>query len=461
MPHSEVVRVFSTTLDPDFDCPWQVRPPSDGTGSGVVIGPDQILTGAHVVANATFVQVQKPSLPDKAVARVRAVSHDCDLALLEVVEPGDFLADVTPATLGDLPRLRDEVVVVGYPVGGEEISITEGVVSRVEVQRYSHSQRDLLAITVDAAINAGNSGGPVFGDGHVVGIAFQKKSSADRIGEMVPAPVIRWFLDGVAGARSLQAPALGVTTQGLENVLLRTTLGLGPDGHGVAVIKLDHGGSSDGVLAVRDVITAIDGHAIANNGTVQYRGHHRTRLDVALVGRYVGDRIPLSTVRAGQRREVEVVLRPWLPLVPRTPHDQLPAYFVYAGLVFQTLTRDFLATWGDRWWEKAPAEFRVAYYWGERTAARHEVVVLTQVLADEINVGYSNLYNESVLAVDGMVPRDLTDFVARLTEATGIVEILMSSGGIILLETAAVRAATARILARYHIPADRSADLPR
>jgi S1-C subfamily serine protease len=228
MAYPEVVRVFATTQDPDHDSPWQTRSPSSSTGSGVVIAGGAILTGAHVVANATFLQVQKPSHPDKAIARVRAVCHDADLALLEVVEPADFLADVTPAELGEMPRLRDEVAVVGYPVGGEEISITEGVVSRIEVQRYSHSQRNLLAVTVDAAINAGNSGGPVFGGGKVVGIAFQKLTGVDNIGEMVPPPVIRTFLDGVAAGKRPLVPAMGVITQNLENPLLRKQLGLGP-----------------------------------------------------------------------------------------------------------------------------------------------------------------------------------------------------------------------------------------
>src|SRR5690606_37034549 len=174
---------------------------------------------AHVVANATFLQIQKISHPDKAIARVKAVSHDCDLALLEVTEPPDFLDDLEPAEVGDMPLLRDEVAVVGYPVGGEEISITEGVVSRIEVQRYSHSQRHLLAVTVDAAINAGNSGGPVFDqkDGKVVGIAFQKLTGVDNIGEMVPPPIIHAFLKGVAKGKQPEIPALGITTQNLEN----------------------------------------------------------------------------------------------------------------------------------------------------------------------------------------------------------------------------------------------------
>src|SRR5205085_10992045 len=119
------------------------------------------------------------------------------LAWLEAVEPPQLFADTEPAGVGGMLNLRAGFAVVGYRVGGVAISITEGVVSRIEVQRYVHSQRHLLAVTVDAAINAGNSGGPVFGDNKVVGIAFQKLTGVDNIGEMVPPPIIRAFLDGV------------------------------------------------------------------------------------------------------------------------------------------------------------------------------------------------------------------------------------------------------------------------
>ena len=454
-----VIRVFATSQDPDFDGPWQARTPSNSTGSAVVIGPGLLLTGAHVVANATFLQVQKPSQPDKAIARVRAVSHDSDLALLEVVEPADFLDDIQPAELGPMPHLRDQVAVVGYPVGGEEISITEGVVSRIEVQRYSHSQRHLLAVTVDAAINAGNSGGPVFGNNKVVGIAFQKLTGVDNIGEMVPPPIIRAFLDGVDAGKRPEIPALGITTQNLENPLLRKQLGLADDERGVAVLHVDYSGSAEGHLEPRDVITAIDGLPIANNGTIQHMGHTRTRYDVVLGHRYIGDRIELRIKRNGVARTINLTLKPWMPLVPRSRYDLAPAYFVYGGLVFQTLTRDYLTTW-DKWWNKAPKEFLNYYYLGYRSPEQHEVVILTQILADEINVGYGHLYNEAIATLDGRVPRDMEDFVARLSGAHGVVELTTTSGGMIMLDADEVRRANPRILARYHIPRDRTVGLP-
>jgi S1-C subfamily serine protease len=457
MSYSSVVRIYATTQDPDYDSPWQAQLPSSSTGSGVVIAPNRILTGAHVIANGTFVQVQKIHDPDKAVARVIGVCHDCDLALLEV-DGRRFMDGIEPAKIGELADLRDRVAVVGFPVGGEEISITEGVVSRIEVQRYSHSQRHLLAVTVDAAINKGNSGGPVFKAGHVVGIAFQKLETAENAGEMVPAPIIKHFIEAIDRKRELRIPALGITTQGIENPFLRRQLGLSDTEGGVLVLSMDYGGSAWGVLEPGDAILEISSHPIAANSTIKFRGRYRCRYDVMLGWSFVGDPLELVILRQGTRRKVTLTLAAPAQLVPRSQYDQPPTYFIFGGLVFQVLSRDFLSTW-DSWWDKAPKEFLYLYYSGNRTEERQEVVVLTQILADELNVGYENLYSESVIAVNGRMPRDMIDFVSTVESSQGTVEIRTSSDSYIVLDCAKAHAAATRILDRYRIARDRSTDL--
>jgi hypothetical protein len=188
-------------------------------------------------------------------------------------------------------------------------------------------------------------------------------------------------------------------------------------------------------------------------------GRHRTRYDVVLGHRYIGDRIKLEIKRAGKMKLVELELKKWTPLVPRSRYDEPPQYFLYGGLVFQQLTRDYLTTW-DKWWNKAPKEFLNYYYLGYRTAEQHEVVILTQILADEINVGYAHLYNEAVATLNGKLPLDMVEFVHMLSTAHGVVEITTTSGGIIMLDADEIRKATPRILARYHIPRDRTPGLP-
>lgn len=467
MVYSSVVRIFATRQRPDFDNPWQNRSPSRGTGSGVIIAPGRVLTGAHVVANATFLRVQKVSDPDKVVAHIAAICHDCDLALLEV-EHDSFMNGVTIEEIGDLPTLRDHVSVVGYPVGGEEISITEGVVSRIEVQRYSHSQRYLLAITVDAAINKGNSGGPVFKDGKICGIAFQSWEDANNIGELVPAPLIRQFLSGVdrhkpapdakKQALSAKIPGLGIRTQNLENPLLRKKAGLTAGESGILVTGVEYGGSAWNILKEGDALLEVQGMSISNNGTVQYHNRFRTRYSVILAEKYIGDELDFKILRDGEKRTVSLTLKEVTYLVPRRSHDEIPTYFVYGGMVFQVLTLNFLATW-DHWWDKAPPEFLYYYYLGSRTEDYREVVILTQILADEINVGYERMYSEVVASVNGQKPRDMRHFVELVKGSEELVEIRTTAGSMVALDKQDAEVANKRILERYHIPRSMSKDL--
>ncbi len=418
-----------------------------------------MLTAAHVVANATFLQVQKVSEPDKLVARVAAVCHDCDLALLEVTDPR-LMDGLVPAELGELPDRRERVSVIGYPVGGEEISITEGVVSRIEIQHYSHSQRNLLAITVDAAINSGNSGGPVYRDGKVIGIAFQTHRDGENIGDVVPTIFVKRFLQAVEQGRSPDVPSLGIRTQNLENPQLRQHIGLGEREAGVLVTSVRHEGTCQGVLQAGDAILEIDGMPVANNGTVNYLGRYRTRFDVGVGERYCGDEVTFKILRAGERIEVSGSLAREPYLVLRDQYDCSPRYFVFAGFVFQVLTRDYLKTW-DEWWNRAPTEFLMLYHLGTRSPDRREVVLLSQVLADEVNVGYAHLYSESIVSVNGHRPRDFDDFVKHVELAleSGTLNLRTSHHGMIVLNAEQARQRNQEILARYDIPEDRSIDL--
>jgi S1-C subfamily serine protease len=458
MTHPQVVRVYSTYQDPDYECPWQSVAPRGSTGSGVIVGPARVLTGAHVVANATFVQVQKQDDPSKVPARVLAISHDCDLALLEIDDPA-FTRGIKPARIGELPRLREAVQVVGYPIGGEEVSITEGVVSRIEVQRYEHSQRHLLAVTVDAAINEGNSGGPVFARGKVVGIAFQALPDAENIGEMVPAPIIERFLAGVKSGKDPQVPGIGISTQPLENPALRAHLGMKPAHSGVLITAVQYGSSAWGQLQKGDVLMELDGLRIADNGTVRYRGRHRCQFDAVIGDHHCGSVVQARVLRGGAVCSVRMTMQPMAWLVPRTEFDRRPMWFLYGGLVFQRLTAEFLRIWGEHWWDKAPKELLHLYYSGLRRPEQQEVVVLAQVLADRVNVGYEPFMNDVVAEVNGVRPVDMRDFIARMDAAVGEVVLKLTSGATVLLDSKAAKAAMPRILEQYHVPGDRSSDL--
>ena len=165
-----VVRITTTSQDPDYKVPWNPGNIARGVGAGFIINGPRIITNAHVISNARFITVERENDPKKYPARVKFVAHDCDLAVLEVRDPS-FYKGLRPLEIGGIPKLESGVSVYGYPIGGERLSVTRGVVSRVDFQVYSHSAVDShLACQIDAAINPGNSGGPVLQEGRVVGV---------------------------------------------------------------------------------------------------------------------------------------------------------------------------------------------------------------------------------------------------------------------------------------------------
>ena len=176
--------------------PWQTKQQRESTGSGFIVDGNRIITNAHCVADQAHVMVRKHGDPRKYSARVVAVGHECDLALL-TTDSAEFWEGTQPLTFGGIPNLQDPVAVVGYPTGGDNISVSVGVVSRVEPQQYVHGAASLLAIQIDAAINPGNSGGPAVLNKEVVGVAFQSLEGAENIGFIIPVPIIQHFLDDV------------------------------------------------------------------------------------------------------------------------------------------------------------------------------------------------------------------------------------------------------------------------
>ncbi|MBM4153000.1 MAG: trypsin-like peptidase domain-containing protein, partial [Kiritimatiellaceae bacterium] len=178
---SAIVKIYTVHNVPDYYNPWNMRGTQSSTGSGCVISGKRPLTNGHVVRDQTFIQVRRFGESRRFQARVLFVSHQADLAILSVDDP-TFFDNVEPLSFGELPYTQSEVNVYGFPMGGDTLSITKGVISRIEHQVYSHSSVPLLAAQIDAAINPGNSGGPAIISNKIVGVAMQGMTQADNIG---------------------------------------------------------------------------------------------------------------------------------------------------------------------------------------------------------------------------------------------------------------------------------------
>ncbi|OGV59304.1 MAG: hypothetical protein A2X45_04895 [Lentisphaerae bacterium GWF2_50_93] len=454
---SSVVKVYTVQSNPDYHQPWQNYPQSSSTGSGCLIRGNLILTNAHVVSNSTFIMVRKQGDPKKYVAKLVIAGHQCDLALLKV-EDEDFFNGMEPLDIGELPLLQDKVAVMGYPIGGDNISITEGVVSRIEPTIYSHSGKYLLAVQIDAALNPGNSGGPVIKDGRIVGVAFQNMSEEQNIGYMVPATIVSHFLDDVKDGKFNGFPDIDLDVSTMENQDIRKWAGMADGQTGVLVTHLTEPEKKKGLFKLNDVILEIDGVKIANDASVPFRDGELIFLGHLIWQKHVGDKCMLKVLREGKPIDFEYTLGGGTKLVPQRVYDVLPSYYVIGGLLWVPLSENYLDTWGQ--WTKAPIELVNFAMKGEVTDDRDQVVVLSNVLADDVNMGYQNLRYTSVSTVNSRKVKNLKDFIDKIEGIkTGFLEIVLEDNNKIVLDVEKARKATTDILQRYRIGSDRSPDL--
>lgn len=451
------VQIHFVARDPDWSQPWQYDRQRSGTGSGVVIDGQRILTNAHVVTDATYLTVRRSGDVKRWPAHVEFVAHDGEAALLKVDDP-EFFKGADPVAFGDLPEQRDKLAVYGFPTGGTELSITEGVVSRVGAVVYSHSGRKLLTVQTDAAINAGNSGGPVFKDGKLVGIAFQHMVApgSENMGYVVPIPMIRRFLADVKNGRYEGIPTLGVTFQEMENPAMRRAYGLAEDATGVLINKIQYDSSAWGVLQPGDVLTRLAGMPIGQNGSVTLRGEERVDFGHIIASRQTGEEIEAEVVRERKPLKLTIKLKRLVDLVPGPMHDVTPSYFILGGFVFMPLSEDFMRAHGG-------GTYRLRSIAGEEVATpeRTQVVTLSQVLAHEVNRGFHGWGLLSVAKLNGKAVgsmKDLVEASRRPVDGRQVLE--FESGSKAVLDAKAAADAMPEIMKRYGVTKDRSTDLP-
>lgn len=458
IPYESIVKIENTAVEYNYATPWNAGHYLGNTGTGFFIGGNRFLTNAHVLSSSSRLMVTLTGDPTPHPARLLFIGHDCDLALFELEDPA-LSERLQPLAIGVTPTLDSEVRAVGFPVGGERLSVTRGVVSRIDYVGYAHTEVDQhLAVQIDAAINPGNSGGPVLQGGQVVGVAFQGLGEAENTGYMIPPPVIRRFLADVEDGHYDGYVDLGLSELPLVSPAQRAALGLEEDGRGVLVGHVLATGSADGSLREGDILLAIDGLPIASDGSVVVDGE---RLNMAEVveRRFVDDRVEVDLRRGGSPLKVELTLRtlPALKILA-TDYDNPPRYVVAAGLVFQPVNRNLFSAM-----QPTPAVGRTLqeHLQENRFLERPDIVVFTQVLPASVNSGTEEFVGGVVESIDGTPVRTLHDvhrlLNGRFDQPQGgeFIEIrLRDVGRPLLLRRTEAAAAHARILESYGIRSD-------
>lgn len=463
-PERAVVQILVASQVPVYDAPWRFHPIRRSSGSGFVIEGGRILTNAHVVSWAKQILVRRYQDPRLLPARVVYAGHDCDLAVLELEDPAG-LAELKPLALGELPPVQSTVVTCGYPAGGDQMSFTRGVVSRIEVQTYAHAgNRALLAVQTDAAINPGNSGGPVFQDGKVVGVAFQGIPGLQNAGFFIPPEVVRHFLADVADGRNDGFPLAGVSIEPLQNPAYRRALGLADDGRGARVDFLRADSPAAAVLRPDDVLLEVGGSPVGSDAMIPYRGN-RVAATVAFQSRQAGEPLPMKIWRDRAALDVSVTMQAYDgDRLAGRQYDTPPRYFIHAGLVFTPLSANYLDTVGqlgrEPLWEGFARLVHTLHHLPVENpaAARPEPVVLAGVLPHAVNADFGLRGRALVNRVNGVRIDRLEDVRDALLKNTGERHIIEfdgpEHGPIEAIDRAAATAAHADILRTYNIGSD-------
>jgi S1-C subfamily serine protease len=342
---NSVVHVFATQRAPNFGQPWTKLPPREGTGTGFVIEGNRILTNAHVVQYAGQLYVQPNQSADKIPAKVVAVSPGIDLAVLSI-EDEEFFKTRPPIPMSEgFPKVRSAVNVYGFPIGGQQMSVTEGIISRVEYSSYNFQTSGLI-VQIDAALNPGNSGGPAVSDGKLVGVAFSGLRSADNIGYLIPVEEIITFLADVADGSYQGKPQMFDDLQTVENDALRARLGLAK-GVGGAMVRAPLKTDDDYPLKEWDVITHIGPHAIDAGAKVVVADDQQLPFTYYVPKLTKDGKVPLKVLREGKEIDVELPVSIEKPSIFPYLRGKYPSYFIYGPLVFSSVSRELVGALGQ------------------------------------------------------------------------------------------------------------------
>jgi S1-C subfamily serine protease len=453
-----VFKIHVSMQRPDYAQPWQAGGSGSGTGTGFLIGKKRLLTNAHVVADATFIEVQPHGDARKIPARVVYIGYDCDLAVLEL-EDESILEGLSPLELGDrLPELGDEVYAIGYPVGGTMLSLTRGVVSRLDSAVYALSGADQhLVMQIDAAINPGNSGGPVVSGDRVVGVVFQGISQGQGLGYCIPLPVVRHFLEDIEDGRYHGYPELGVNTLDSRNPALREALGIPDPNCGVLVTYVDGFSAAAKRLRAGDVLLSADGFPVAPDATVQMDGRALNFTELVERKQW-GQPIVFDVWREGKSERIEVPLdNPPDPFAYRNEYDVLPEYVLTGGLCFMPISRGLIGTLGN----KDPRAVQSVLYYAQRGKSdglvgdRRQFVVLAGVLPHPFNTYTASFLYRIVKEINGRPIRALADVPAALAEPAGGFHVIRFDGHPLplILDATGLPAVNLDIQLRYNVPA--------
>lgn len=458
MTNDSLVRVNSTGQAYDFFRPWGKKAPFMRRGLGVVLPDHQVLVTAELIANHTYVELEKAATAEKTPAEVTVIDYDSNLALLKPVNP-DFLKDAKALSLDDKARVGDKASILQLESNGL-IAETPATVTTITVAPYPLDHLALLTYRMSAPLQnrEGSFTIPAVRNGKLVGL-LMRYDGRSQTADLIPAPVIEHFLTDAKLAAYPGFPRVGVAFAATRDPQFRKYIGLTENG-GVYVTEV-RPGSAGGKAGLKkgDIVLAVDGKPVDQDGNYDDPSFGKISFShLTNTIRHAGDKIDFTIQRDGKRETIPVTLEPLNKddLVSE-PYifDKQPRYYVLGGLVFQELSRPYLQEWGGNWSKDGPQ--RLVYldsFQGEMPDEHKKVVFLSQVIPSPNTLGYENLDHLVVTKVNGVEINSLEDIAkATASPKDGFHRVEFEQDpGFIVLDAAEVETGKRQLMQDYGIP---------
>lgn len=458
-----IVKIHTTQRRPDLFNPWTKMPANEISGSGVVISGNKILTNAHVVIHASQVYVQPYQSADKIPANITGIAPGIDLAILEI-EDRDFFKEYPSLKMADIiPQPGEKVNAYGYPMGGTGLSITEGIVSRIEFRPYYYETSG-LRIQVDAALNPGNSGGPVMANGKMIGLVFSGMRKADNIGYLIPVEEIKLFVDDMNDGQYDGKLMMFDELQTVENDALREKLALDKSQTGM-MVKQPYDNSGNGFLKKWDVISHIGKYDVDNEGKVITRDGLRLNFAYLIQHLHKNDKIKLTIIRDGKELKLDLPLSREKNKLISYLKDKYPSYFIYGPLVFSSATSEYFRSLQRQEILKLLqiSSPLITRYNDIKSNEQEELVLIASgMFSSKITKGYDNPFTQVIKEVNGIKINSLKHLVEVLNDTSDeYIEIAFAEDYVetVIFRRDEMEAATEEILADNGIRFQYSDDL--
>ncbi len=420
-----LVRVNSTSQSWNAAQPWEKNPPSQLRSLGAVVGPDQVLTTAEMVADATYLELELPDGSETTEAELIAVDYEANLALLTVKSPekrAEFFENTIKLELASPPSIGDSMEIVQVEDNGTTL-VTSGTLQAVDTGTSFLAGQNFLTYMVKASMQSAASSFslPVIQDRALVGVLLSYDSD-DQICNVLSIDVISHFLKNITETGYAGFPSLGISVAQTEDPSFRNFLQLTPEQGGLYVSKVRPGGAADlAEIKEGDVLLAADGHKIDRRGYYENPNYgsifwgHLVRGEKA-----IGEEINLTLLRDGALTELTATLtreEPFDRLVPDYQFDRAPNYLVKGGFIFQELTKPVLEAYGKEWTSRAPLNLLDAYENPEKYEGDlQRIIFLSGSIPTPATIGYEPLRNLIVAKVNGVRIDSMNTLIAAFNE---------------------------------------------